>query len=201
MSVSRQSFWQNPWVYTIIGGAIAAVIAALVLGAINNPTPSSSTPNQNPGPADSSTSVPSGGGAAWLDQLTPTSGQVSSSNATPDTSAQGSYSPLPHQVIIAPAGNGNNVTYRLGGAYKTLNLQVATTGGSSVSSATSFSVSVDGKTLPLLGQTTVKDFFPGLTQPQDWILNVSGTQNLQFTLTDTNGGQGTSLLVSGHLTG
>jgi hypothetical protein len=46
MSDGRDSFWQNPWVYTIIGGAIAAIIAAGVLGLLHgtsHPSTSSSS--------------------------------------------------------------------------------------------------------------------------------------------------------------
>jgi hypothetical protein len=102
--------------------------------------------------------------------------------------------------LIAPAENGNVITYALGGKYKALNLEAATTGNASTTAATSLTVNLDGNPSPLAGQTDVKDFIPGVTGPTNWIIDVSGIQKLQLTLSNVNDGPGASLLVSGELT-
>ena len=196
--------WQQ-----IAAGLIVAAIIALVGHLIVS---SRHSPSGNAGPvtgnSDSSTSSqqqtssapnPAPGSITWLDQLTPTSGEVSFSNAAPDSTALGSIAPLNHELIIASTQNGNVVTYHLGGKYKTLNIEVATTGNFPIASETEFFVGLDGTAYSLDPPVSYAAFFPLVTEPENWIINVSGVQNLQLELKDGTSTQGPPLLISANL--
>ena len=134
----------------------------------------------------------------WLDQLTPTLGEISSSHAAPDTVIQ-AYDPLRHELIASPAQNGNTVTYSLGGKYKTLNIEVAPT-GNAPGAGTILALGLDGKAYPLNAPSTNVYFFAGITTPKNWIINVSGVKDLQLVITDDTTGLGPPLLLSASLT-
>lgn len=197
------------WQQIVAGLAVAAIVA--IVGfflhhakhseAGNSGSGQSSTPTPHPSQPISSppvSSQPSPGATTWLDQLAPTSGEISSSDAAPDAVIQ-AYPPLSHELIASPAQNGNDVTYNLDGKYKTLNIEVAAT-GNAPGTDTIFVLGLDGTAYPLNAPSTNAYFFAGITTPKNWIINVSGVKNLQLVLTDDTTGQGPSLLVSASLT-
>ena len=137
----------------------------------------------------------------WLDQLTPTSGEVSSSRTVPYAAGERALSTLPHELLINSAENDNIVSYALNRKYKTFNLEAAVAGNASVSDGPSFTLNIDGKPFLLFGDEKVIYFFPGLSSPENWIINVAGAKTLQLGVGD--GGishQTAPLLVSGFLT-
>jgi hypothetical protein len=197
------------WQQIVAGLAVAAIVAIVGLllhhakhsGAANSGSSQGSTPTPHLTQPISSPPIstqPGPGTTTWLDQLTPTSGEISSSNAAPDTVIQ-AYQPLSHELIASPAQNGNTVTYSLGGKYKTLNIEVAPT-GNAPGTDTIFVLGLDDTAYPLNAPSTDVYFFAGLTTPKNWIINVSGVKNLQLALTDDTTGQGPPLLVSASLT-
>ena len=198
------------WQQIVAGLVVAAVIALighLIVSsrrpAPGNPSPGTGSSGQNSTPIQQSTSSapnPGQGSITWLDQLTPASGEVSFSTAAPDSTALGSYQPLSHELMISSAQNGNVVTYNLDGRYKTLNIEVAVTGNYPVSSETEFFVGLNGTAYSLNPPSSYAAFFPLLTAPMNWIINVSGVQKLQLKLNDSTSAQGPPLLVSASLT-
>jgi hypothetical protein len=114
----------------------------------------------------------------------------------PENNGFGPYPPLPHELLITPVTNGNAVTFSLGGAYKTLYLQAAIKGDSGGS--TTLEVERDGTPFQFGGLEAIYQFSQPLTGPQNWIINVSGVQQLRLVVADVDDGiQGTSLLISG----
>jgi hypothetical protein len=96
--------------------------------------------------------------------------------------------------------NGNIVIYNLDGKYKTLNIEVATTGNYPIGSETEFFVGHDGTPYSLNPPVNYAAFYPLTTAPTNWVINVSGVKNLEFELDDGSYGQGPPLLVSASLT-
>lgn len=197
------------WQQIVAGLVVAAIVAIVGLllhhakhsGAVNSGSSPGSTPTSHPTQPISSPPVSTQQGpgtTTWLDQLTATSGEISSSNAAPDTVIQ-PYQPLSHELIASPAQNGNTVTYSLDGKYKTLNIEVAPT-GNAPGTDTIFVLGLDGTAYPLNAPSTDVYFFAGVSTPKNWIINVAGVKNLQLVLTDDTTGQGPSLLVSASLT-
>ena len=181
------------------GAVVAALLAGLFTLIPHGSTPPASSGQQNSGTPGSPVSPtdspdPLGTGTIWLDQLTPTSGVVMKSNAAPATT-KGPLSPLPHELLISPAVNDNDVTFALGGKYKTLDLKVATIGRAAASAGTVLDVYLDGNSNPVVNQI----FDPGKTAPQEWIIDVPGAMELQMYFGNENDVAGTALLVSGSL--
>lgn len=193
---------RNPAITAAWIGAAAVVVAALITGlftlVLRSSTPSTSSGQGNAGRPTVSISTPDSPsslntGKTWLDQLTPTSGVVNPSDAAPDSITQGPLSPLPHELLIAPAANSNDVTFALAGKYKTLHLEVAITGGSAASAGTFLNIFLDGNSVE------AETFSPGETLPQEWVMDVPGVKDLKLNFNNANGTQGTALLVSGWL--
>ena len=199
--------WQQ-----IAGGIIAGLAVAAVVALVSHALSSRHRSNQTPSASSSSPAVitpkhllttpqsqpstPRPGSTVWLDQLTQTSGEASSSTVAPGTDGQ----PLPHELLIPVAQNENAVTYNLNGEYKTLNLEVADAGNASVADGTSFGINLDGKSYPVSPPSITAMFFPIVTGTEDWIINVSGVKSLQLVTQDSqSNSQGPSLLVSGEL--
>jgi hypothetical protein len=197
--------WQQ-----IAAGLVVAAVVAFVGLLLHHPkhpvVPNSGagqgstrTPHPTQSVSSPPVSTPPGPGTTkWLDQLTPTSGEISSSNVAPDIVLQ-AYPPLSHELIASPAQNGNTIDYNLDGKYKTLNIEVAAT-GNAPSTDTIFVLGLDGTAYPLDPPSTSQYFFANLTPPKNWIINVSGVKNLELVLTDDTTGQGPPLLVSASLT-
>ncbi len=196
---------RNPAITAAWIGAVAVVVAALIAGLftliLRSSTPSTSSGQGNAGRPAVSISTPDSppslnSGKTWLDQLTPTSGVVNPSDAAPDSTTQVPLSPLPHELLIAPAVNSNDVTFALAGKYKTLHLEVATTGGSATSAGTFLNIFLDDG-----NSVAAETFSPGETPPQEWVIDVPGVKDLKlnFNNVNINGTQGTALLVSGWL--
>jgi hypothetical protein len=188
--------------------AIAGIVSHLVFSP-KRPTPAPTpaptltpTPTPTPTPSTPARTTPASG-TTWLDQLTPTSGEASPSQEAPQTgSGAGQYSALPHELLIPSSLNGNVVSYSLNGQYKTLNLTVAVPGNTSSPGGATLEVGIDGKAYLLDNPSSDAFFYPVLTAPMQWTLNVSGGKTLQVAITAVAGqGQGTALLVSGSLTG
>jgi hypothetical protein len=194
--------WQQI-VSGIIAGVVVAVIAAYFITSPSNPsdgrnlgTGSSSTPING---ATAATTSQRRAGNSWLDQLTPASGEASSSTLVPDNTADGASEPLSHELLIPSAQNGNTVTYNLNSEYKTLNIQVAVAPGDSSLSGTNLGITLNGAVYQLDPPSDTADFFPVITSPENWILAVSGVKTLQLQVQDESTGMGPSLLVSGYL--
>jgi hypothetical protein len=191
--------------------AIAGIVSHLILDPHKQPTPPPSrgptnsgrtTPVPTPGPTKLGRTTPASG-TTWLDQLTPTSGEVSSSQEAPQTgSGAGQPAALPHELLVPSSLNGNVVSYNLDDRYKMLNLTVAVPGDTNSSGGATLEVGLDGKTYPLDNPSSDAYFYPVLTAPMEWTLNVAGGKTLQVAVTAIAGqGAGTALLVSGSLTG
>jgi hypothetical protein len=188
------------WQQIVAGLAVAAIIA-IVAHVFTHHASSPSAPGNThsatplPSPTRSGASTP--GGNTWLDQLTPVSGEVSSSTAGPNENGQ----PLPHEVLIPSAENANTITYSINGSYKTLNLEVADAGNGDVAVQTSIGVNLDGKAYLLGAPSATESFSPIVSSPGNWIINVSGVKSLQLVVQGSTIGQASSLLVSGELIG
>jgi hypothetical protein len=184
--------------------AIAAVLALIPayigLAASNHWFPfevCSSNCGASPNPtAPASPTIPVANATMWLDQLNSASGLVSATTALPGA-YPGGPSPLPHEIQIDSAQNGNVVTYVLGRKYKTLNLQCAAGATSQGVFTISFQVSLDGKFFPLTpgnSDTSISTLVQ-LQPPQTWIMPVSGVDKLQLIVSSS----GPPLIVSGSL--
>ena len=175
---------RNPAITAAWIGAAAIVVAALIAGlftlVFRSSTPSATSGQGNAGrPAVSistSGSPPSlNTGKTWLDQLTPTSGVVNPSDAAPDSTTQVPLSPLPHELLILPAVNSNDVTFALAGKYKILHLEVATTGGSATSAGTFLNIFLDDG-----NSVEAETFYPGETPPTGMGHRRTGSQGFVF---------------------
>jgi len=182
--------------------AIAGIVSHLVLSPHKRPTPVPTLGPTTPARTTPARTTPASG-TTWLDQLTPTSGEVSPSQEAPQTgSGVGPTSALPHELLVPSYLNGNIVSYSLNGQYKILNLTVAVPGNTSLPGGAILKLGIDGKVYLLDNPSADAYFYPVLTAPMQWTLNVSGGKTLQVTVTAVAGqGEGTSLLVSGSLTG
>jgi hypothetical protein len=99
------------------------------------------------------------------------------------------------------AQNGNLVNYKLHGLYRTLNIEVAVPGGGNSTAGSIFELGINGQAYLLDNPSSDADFFPLVTEPTSWTIDVSGAQTLQLVVKPASGTDGTPLLVSGSLAG